>query len=167
MAGFVSDNREHFAPWDPVRHDEYFSIGYWAAALETVVERAVNGSAYQFVIFLNDAKQQKILGQCMISGIVRGPFQAGYLGYGLAQEAVGKGLMGEALESVIDYCFSELNLHRIMANFMSANVRSAILLKRLGFVEEGLARDYLFLAGKWQDHVLTALTNENWVDNRG
>lgn len=46
-----------------------------------------------------------------------------------------------------------------MANYMPANARSAAVLQRLGFTIEGTARDYLFLAGAWQDHVLTSLTN--------
>ena len=102
------------------------------------------------------------MGQCTFSGIARGPFQAAYLGYGLDHRAVGKGLMTEALQAAIRYCFDQLNLHRIMANYMPTNVRSADLLKRLGFVPEGYARDYLFLAGQWQDHILTSLTNASW-----
>ena len=70
--------------------------------------------------------------------------------------------MCEALTAAIKYVFEELNLHRIMANYMPANERSAKLLRRLGFTVEGYARDYLRLAGNWRDHILTALTNDSW-----
>jgi ribosomal-protein-alanine N-acetyltransferase len=30
---------------------------------------------------------------------------------------------------------------------------------------EGYARDYLFLDGVWQDHVLTSLTNPAWREH--
>ena len=53
--------------------------------------------------------------------------------------------------------FGILNLHRIMANHLPTNVRSANLLRRLGFVPEGYARDYLLIAGRWQDHVLFSM----------
>jgi ribosomal-protein-alanine N-acetyltransferase len=86
------------------------------------------------------------------------------LGYGLDREAVGNGLMEEALRAVIELGFDELNLHRLMANYMPTNTRSARLLRKLGFVVEGHARDYLRLAGAWQDHVLTALTNDRWSE---
>jgi ribosomal-protein-alanine N-acetyltransferase len=44
-----------------------------------------------------------------------------------------------------------------MANFRPENDRSRRLLQRLGFVEEGFARNYLFIDGAWRDHVLTSL----------
>ena len=55
--------------------------------------------------------------------------------------------------------FDTVGLHRIQANHLPENVRSARLLRRVGFVPEGYARDYLFIDGAWRDHVLTACTN--------
>jgi ribosomal-protein-alanine N-acetyltransferase len=49
-----------------------------------------------------------------------------------------------------------------MANYIPVNERSGRLLRRLGFTVEGYARDYLLIAGKWEDHVLTALANADW-----
>lgn len=57
-------------------------------------------------------------------------------------------------------------MHRIMANYMPHNQRSGALLARLGFEREGYAKDYLLIDGKWQDHVLTALTNKEWLPPR-
>ena len=70
--------------------------------------------------------------------------------------------MSEAIKKAIDYMFCEQNIHRIMANYMPSNTRSAKLLKKLGFTIEGLAKDYLLINGKWEDHVLTSLTNRYW-----
>ncbi len=42
------------------------------------------------------------------------------------------------------------------------NERSVRLLRRLGFVVEGYARDYLLIQGRWQDQVLVGLTNPGW-----
>jgi ribosomal-protein-alanine N-acetyltransferase len=46
-----------------------------------------------------------------------------------------------------------------MANHMSDNARSGKLLESLGFQREGLAKDYLYKNGNWEDHVLTSLIN--------
>jgi ribosomal-protein-alanine N-acetyltransferase len=51
-----------------------------------------------------------------------------------------------------------------MANYLPTNERSARLLRRLGFVIEGSARDYLFVGGQFRDHVLTALTNHELAE---
>lgn len=71
----------------------------------------------------------------------------------------GKGYMSEAIRAVIRYAFEERKLHRIMANYMPGNERSARLLERLNFEREGVAREYLYIRDRWEDHVLTALTN--------
>ena len=92
----------------------------------------------------------------------RGPFQACSLGYAVAERFEGQGLMREALEAAIQFVFNELSFHRIMANHLPENFRSAGLLNRLGFKTEGLAPDYLHVGGQWRDHVLTALTHSNW-----
>ncbi|MGC4064140.1 MAG: GNAT family N-acetyltransferase [Polyangiaceae bacterium] len=94
-------------------------------------------------------------------------FRACYMGYHVDKEYEGRGYMSEAVTAVIRYAFDELRLHRIMANYMPRNIRSARLLERLGFVREGLARDYLFIGNQWEDHVLTALTNQALSDAEG
>ncbi|BBN52682.1 hypothetical protein TRE132_08070 [Pseudomonas chlororaphis subsp. aurantiaca] len=71
--------------------------------------------------------------------------------------------MHEALQTAIGHMFDELKLHRIMANYIPDNQRSAALLERLGFEREGYARAYLQIAGRWQDHVLTARVNDALV----
>jgi len=100
-----------------------------------------------------------MIGACNFSGIIRGAFQACYLGYHIDEAHQGKGLMQEALEAAIAYMFDTQNLHRIMANYIPGNERSARLLERLGFEREGYAKAYLNIAGRWQDHVLTARVN--------
>jgi ribosomal-protein-alanine N-acetyltransferase len=94
-----------------------------------------------------------------LSNIVRGVFQAAHLGYGIDHSLQGQGLMHEAVSEIIRFAFDDLRLHRLQANYQPHNQRSAALLQRLGFVEEGLARDYLYINGAWRDHVLTSLTN--------
>lgn len=84
------------------------------------------------------------------------------MGYSLAESKQGKGYMTEGLKAATKYLFQELNFHRVMANYMPHNRRSGNVLKRLGFVIEGYARDYLLINGQWEDHIMTSLTNTNW-----
>ena len=115
----------------------------------------------------SDGKMQSTSGNVSFTEIVRGIFQACYLGYGLAQARQGQGLMREALRGAIAHAFGPMGLHRIMANYLPHNRRSANVLKSLGFTVEGYARDYLRINGRWEDHVLTSLTNESWAEPEG
>ena len=65
--------------------------------------------------------------------------------------------MQEALRLVVKFCFEELKLHRVAANYQPNNIRSKRLLDRLGFLREGYAKSFLYIDGAWRDHVLAAL----------
>lgn len=117
----------------------------------------------RFLLFLKENPEGEIIGLCNFTQIFRGPFQACYLGYQIDANFEGKGLMTEAAREAIRYLFEKQNLHRIMANYMPSNERSARLLRKLGFVVEGYAKQYLLINGQWEDHVLTSLTYENWL----
>jgi len=95
--------------------------------------------------------------------VVRGVAHSANLGYALCHGCEGRGWMHEALHAGIEQVFSPaVGLHRIQAAYRPENHRSAAVLMRLGFEREGLARDYLYIAGAWRDHVITALRNPLW-----
>lgn len=165
LAGAVTEynrtNREHLQPWNPLAtHDTFREEAVRASLVRNMDERNA-GRRYDYAIFLLD-DPSVMIGQIALSNVVRGVFQACHLGYGLAATAQGKGYMTEALRAVIRFAFDQLRLHRLMANYMPRNERSAAVLRRLGFVVEGTAKDYLFINGRWEDHILTSLTNRDF-----
>ena len=162
LAAYHRENREHLAPWEPVRPEAYFTPEYWLGVLPGIAADALADRAFAFVLAERLRPDGPLLGRCALTNIVRGPFQAAYLGFSLAESAVGHGFMFEALSALIPFAFEELNLHRIMANHVPENVRSGKLLARLGFRKEGLAPAYLLIHGAWRDHVLTSLVNSAW-----
>jgi [ribosomal protein S5]-alanine N-acetyltransferase len=159
VLAFYAENRAHLDPWSPPYPDGFFTEEFWRARLAAFQNDYRTGTAVRFVIVAREDPAERILGNANFSQIARGPFQACYLGYGLAGDAAGKGLMTEALTAAIRFAFDDIRLHRIMANYVPTNERSGRLLRRLGFTVEGYARDYLFIDGAWRDHVLTSLTN--------
>jgi ribosomal-protein-alanine N-acetyltransferase len=162
MLAYVEENRAHLAPWDPASTDEYYTEGYWRKQLESAACELAEDRSLRLILLERGREDGPILGVCNYRNFVRGAFHACHLGYSIDHRREGHGLMREGLTASIAYVFESLNIHRIMANYMPGNHRSASLLRSLGFVEEGLARDYLFIAGRWQDHVLTSRTNPNW-----
>jgi len=81
------------------------------------------------------------------------------MGYGVSEEHEGTGAMTKVCKVAINYAFSQLKLNRVMANYMPRNERSGKLLDKLGFCREGLAKKYLKINGRWEDHILTSLIN--------
>jgi [ribosomal protein S5]-alanine N-acetyltransferase len=76
------------------------------------------------------------------------------IGYALHPEQQGKGLMQEALNAVLDYGFTVMNLHSVEANVNPGNVASINLLERNGFVREGYFRENYFYNGKFLDSAI-------------
>ncbi|MCL4129122.1 UNVERIFIED_CONTAM: hypothetical protein GTU68_048682 [Idotea baltica] len=157
MLDYYIENKKHLEFWEPVREDGFFTLQSISEILEKNQQELNNKSALKFAIL--DKNHGDIMGVCNFTNIVYGSFQACNLGYSLAERHQGKGLMKEVLESAIYHMFEELKLHRIMANYIPSNIRSEKLLTKLGFEKEGLAKSYLKIAGKWQDHILTAKIN--------
>lgn len=151
---FRVDNRAHLAPWEPFRDESWYTLDACARSIVDGAEAARLDRGYPLVVF--DLDDTDVLASFTFSNVVRGPFQACLLGYGVAMGQQGQGLMREALQAGLQWAFEELDLHRVMANYLPRNERSAQLLERLGFEREGYARRYLKIAGQWEDHVLTA-----------
>ena len=154
-------NEAHLAPWSPTRPPGFLTPGYWRERVREAEAEWAAGTGLGLFLF-ERAQPEAVIGTAGLSQIARGAFQACYLGYGIGRAHEGRGLMSEALRLLIAHAFGPMNLHRIMANYMPRNTRSAALLARLGFEIEGEARAYLRIAGRWEDHVLTALTNPAW-----
>lgn len=158
LHAYLLRNRAHLQDWEPERSEDYYSLAAVEARL-IAQQAAIDGrQLFPFGAFdPSDPSDQSLLALCTYSNVVYGPFQAAHLGYSIDHERQGRGHMREILTATIDYMFSDVGLHRIMANYLPHNGRSAALLQRLGFEREGYARAYLKIAGRWQDHVLTAL----------
>lgn len=157
---YFTRNRAHFAPTDPAHPAEFYTLEYWMGRARASREEFKKDQSVRLLIF--DEDDSKVLGTTNFTQIFRGPLQACFLGYGLDQNEQGKGIMTQALKAGIGYMFDVRGLHRIMANHLPENERSAKVLKRLGFDVEGLAKSYLLINGAWRDHVLNSLVNSNW-----
>ena len=154
---YYEENRDHLAPWEPIRDDSFCDLDKVRERLTNSVTAFREGRGCHFAVL--DNQTGAMIGICSFSDVIRGVFQACHLGYAIAASHEGKGLMFEALQAGINYMFETVGLHRVMANHLLHNERSAALLARLGFEREGVARSYLKIAGRWQDHVLNALIN--------
>lgn len=159
---YYTANHEHLAPFSPIRPHDFLTEPYWQQQIAKSHDDFANDRSLRLALF-DRARPSLMIGEANFNGFVRGAGQFCYLGYTIDASYQGGGYMTEALHAAIRYVFDELHMHRIMANYLPHNQRSGKLLRRLGFVVEGYARDYLLIDGAWQDHIMTSLTNPDWT----
>ena len=73
------------------------------------------------------------------------------LGYWLGVPFWGKGYATEAARAMIHYGFETLGLHRIYASYLSQNLASGHVLRKIGMKREGLLRGHICKWGKFHD----------------
>lgn len=160
---YFQNNRAFLKPWDPKRDASFYTVEGWRYRLTRLEElQKLKQGLYLLLLSPNESS---LLGVISFSNIIGFPFYACNLGYSLDQQQQGKGLMRHYLGKACTYMFEHYNMHRIQAAYLPRNHRSAAVLQSNGFVDEGLAKDYLLIDGQWQDHRLMSLTNHNWTDN--
>ena len=160
---FMARNAAHFAPWEPPRPSDFLTEAYWIDQAERALIGLRARRMVRWLAFLRDDPQH-IVARANFSEVVLGPFRSCLLGYQVDKSCEGHGLMAETLDATIDFAFRRWNLHRVEANHIPENVRSARLLARLGFERVGVARNYLFIAGAWRDHVINQKINLQFDD---
>jgi ribosomal-protein-alanine N-acetyltransferase len=160
---FAQRNHEHLGPTSPRRPAMFRRDAFWA---ERIVE-ADKDFAEDRRVSLYVFEAERIVGMANLMNIVRGALQGCDLGYAIDREHQGSGLMYWAVKAALGYAFGALGLHRVQANHLPDNQRSARLLARLGFRCEGLAQRFLLIDGAWRDHVTNALVYDEWRPKAG
>jgi ribosomal-protein-alanine N-acetyltransferase len=152
-------NRAHLEPWEPLRDARYHTLAAQQEALRAAVDEREEGRALPFAIVHEGA----VVGGVNLSVIVRGVFENAYLGYWIDAVHAGRGFTTEAVRLALAEAFGPAGLHRVQAAVIPRNGASIRVLAKLGFREEGLALRYLRINGRWEDHLLFALTSEEWA----
>lgn len=150
-------NKEFFRQYSINRDSEFYTLEGQLKRMETIEESREKDLGYSFGIYLNES--HRLIGQIGLFKIERGPAQRGMVGYSLDKEQNGKGYMTDALKSIVDFGFDQLKLHRIEAGVMPHNIGSIKILEKTGFQKEGIAKKYVMINGKWEDHQILAIIN--------
>jgi RimJ/RimL family protein N-acetyltransferase len=84
------------------------------------------------------------------------------LGYELDPSHWGRGYATEAAAALLRFGFETLGLHRVWSYHVAPNERSAAVLRRLGFRQEGRLRENEHLRGAWHDTIVYGLLQSEW-----
>lgn len=88
------------------------------------------------------------------------------LGVNIARSYQGQGYGTEAIEWALNWGFQYAGLHRIEINAFAYNKGALQLYERLGFVQEGRKRDFVFHDGKFWDLVSFSMLENEWRERK-
>jgi ribosomal-protein-alanine N-acetyltransferase len=143
-------NREHLARWDPRREASFYTVESQRSLIVRQLSEPADGRLVRWVL----TSEEDVVGAATLANIVRGSFRSADLGYWIDAGHVGKGLATATVTAICAHANEVVGLHRIAAGTLVHNVRSQNVLIKCGFHEYGVAPEYLYIDGKWQDHRL-------------
>lgn len=153
-------SRSFLAAWEPIWPSDDLTRAAFRRRLRLHAEEMSRDEAYPFLVFRDD---DVLLGGVTIGQIRRGVAQTATLGYWMGAAHAGRGYMSRAVRASAAFVFASLRLHRLEAACLPHNTASMQLLTSVGFKQEGYARSYLRINGRWQDHILFALLEDDPV----
>ncbi|MBE3073539.1 MAG: GNAT family N-acetyltransferase [Actinobacteria bacterium] len=158
----VEASRQRLARWNPVDPDDLAR----QLPLQSRDRRTF------LVHALTPESDHDIVGKINVSDVVRGRLESAVVGYDAYDPYAGRGLFAEGMRLVLDLAFAPeaaggMGLHRVAAAVQPGNVRSAGLLRSLGFQREGFSPRMLWLPGPdgnhaWLDHVCYVVLRDEW-----
>ncbi|MFF0330987.1 GNAT family N-acetyltransferase [Streptomyces fimicarius] len=151
FATALTRNRAYMRRWEPVRPETFYTVEGQAARLTALLADRDAGRSMPWV--LADA-DDRVVGGFTLSGIERGPFRNGRLGYWVDEGHTGRGLATAAVRAVCEAARDRLGLHRVEAATVTDNAPSQQVLAKAGFERIGTAPGYLHINARWRDHHL-------------
>jgi [ribosomal protein S5]-alanine N-acetyltransferase len=162
---YYHQNRAHLQPFSPAFAPDFLEAATWLEQVSVRAREFEAGDSFRAFLFERESPA-RVIGNINLTQVQRGAFHSCALGYNLAATEQGKGYMTEAVRGAVVFAFGVWKLHRVAASYMPRNHRSAAVLQRCGFEVEGHATAYLLINGRWEDHVLTSITNPAWDEVR-
>jgi ribosomal-protein-alanine N-acetyltransferase len=157
-------NKLYLQPWEPLWSINELERSSFVKRVRMFERLSHNDQAYSFLIYKSD--NEDFIGEVNISNVQRGIIQSCTIGYWIAKDCEGKGMMSESLELVKEFIFNELKLHRIEAACLPHNIPSLKVLLKNGFIKEGTARKLLKINDKWQDHTVLSFILDDFKKSK-
>ncbi|GAB4392153.1 MAG: spermidine N1-acetyltransferase [Gammaproteobacteria bacterium] len=85
------------------------------------------------------------------------------VGLDIVPEKRGKGYATESFLYFFDYYFNQMGLNRLYLNTLETNDVAVKLYRKLGFIEEGRARQAIFRDGQYQDLIWMSLLRDEYL----
>ena len=145
-------SKDFLTPWEPKWASDHLTRKAFSNRVYWSKRAITQGTGLP--LFLFDSGTDQLYGAITLDNIRRNPTQSGTLGYWIGEEFARCGYMTEAINAVVQYAFTELDLSRIESACLADNKPSRGVLEKCGFKYEGVAQAYIQINGRWRTHVL-------------
>lgn len=114
---------------------------------------------YDFLLF---DPQDSLIGECVINEIDEQARSANFRICIFQSKDCGQGVGSWAVQTIRDFAFRELKLHRLSLDVFSFNTRAKKAYEKAGFRVEGSLRDAIWDNGVYADDILMSILEEEW-----
>jgi len=134
-------------------------------ATDKYIDRIVDDeSRYDFLIF---SPGHQLLGEVVLNEIDYDSRQAGFRICLFRSDWFNQGIGSEAARLVLELAFGGLRLHRIELEVYDYNPRARHVYEKLGFVQEGVKRDGVFIRNCYHDVILMSMLEADYASSLG
>lgn len=153
LAEMMRRNRADMERTSPVAADRDFTDEGMRRRVEGILAQSARGERHYWTIRVHG----ELAGDIVLSDIQRGGLQRANLGYMVDSRFRGRGVATAAARLAAQRAFGDIGLHRLEAGVLPSNIASQRVLEKAGFRRVGLQHSLLFIAGRWEDHLLYEL----------
>lgn len=157
-------SRRHLTAWEPDWRVDDMTAKAFRTRIRVWRREMRQGSALPLLIVRRS--DDALIGGVTLANIRLGASRSASIGYWIGKPFVRNGYARAAISAVLEHAFTTLGLNRLEAACQPENIASRTLLETVGFINEGIARDYLFINGDWRDHLLFAITAAEFTHRR-
>lgn len=154
----ILGNREWLRPWEATNPEGPNSFDV-KRQIRSLLRQMDEQISMPFVVEF----EGEVVGQLNVANMLYGSVSSAVIGYWIAPEVAGRGVMTTAVGLVSDYLFNVVGLHRVEIAIRPENSASLRIVEKLGFRFEGLRERFIHINGAWRDHYVFALTHEEVV----
>jgi RimJ/RimL family protein N-acetyltransferase len=109
--------------------------------------------------------EQKRIGELIGDGSIclrSREHRQGEIGFIIHPDHQGCGFATEAARALLELCFDDLDLHRVIGRLEARNTASAGVLERIGMRREGHLVENEFVKDEWQSELVYAILQREW-----
>jgi len=154
--GIIDSNREYLRQWLPFV-DFTHKVSDTESYIKSILVHPHETRELTYVIIYENV----IVG---LIGFVRSDKanKRTEIGYWLAEEYQGNGIVTTACQTLVDAAFRVLNVNRVQIKVAKENEKSKKIPQRLGFVFEGIERQGEWVNDRFYDLELYSLLRSEW-----